>query len=659
MPKYEVDINGQKFEIEAPDDNAMTLAVKHLQQQKSGQHFTFEEGQALLDKEAQSGVSGAAGAAGSGFLNGIPIAGPAILGGVQRAAAGIGSLIDGDSYADNLKRAQNVTSTAQEQHPYVTTGANIAGGVAGTVPMVMAAPGAFGVGAGGLIPRMVASGLSGAGIGATDSAVRSGGDPLEAAKGGLIGLGAGVAGPAIGKAVGAGIRYARGATADALSGVSKPAQRFLERQFSDPARVSAQQEALARLGPDAVPADVSPEWLGVARGAASRPGTRDPIVNALNARSSAANARLRADMNANLGEPVIPSQIEREIGANQDAVAQGYGPVMGNARAVDTQSLADRLDAITANIRGPEQRAVREVRGYLNIPGTEVLDPNPQALMASRQAIDGLLTNETNPQVIRQLTVARQEVDGLLAQAAPGLKEVDAQFSELARQNTALQQGRPILSNEASAIRPQELQEILAEGSQPQGLQIGPSAVPTRMRQSVRAEIDRAVGTKANDTTALRNIVRGEGDWNREKLGTLFGQENADRALAAIDRETAFGDTANRVTRGSDTAMGSGFGKFLDETAKAADVPADSTLIGLGIKGGKRVLESILKASAEQNAGRYADEIGRLSIAQGPTRDQVIDALMRRAQAQQSASNPQVQAVINALTLSGGRQLSR
>lgn len=626
---------------------------------QEGKHLSYEEGAALLDQESMQGANGAVGAALTGFIDGVPIAGPLMLGASQRGAAGLSSLINGDSYGDNLSRAQDITSTAQQEHPYITTGANIAGGVAGTIPMVMAAPGAFGVGTGSLLGRTIASGLSGGVVGAADSAVRSGGDPLETLKGGLIGGGAGVAGPAIGKAIGSGIRYARGATSDALSGISKPAQRFLEGQFSNPARVTSQQQALSRLGPDAVLADVSPEWLGVARGAASRPGTRDAIVEALNARSSAANARLGADMNANLGRSVIPSQVERAIGASQDAVAEGYGPVMRNARAVNTQPIADRLDAITTNLRGPAQRAVREVRGYLDIPGTNVLDPNPQALMASRQAIDGLLGSETNDQVIRQLTVARQEIDGILAQAAPGVKEVDAQFAELARQRTALGQGRPILSNEASAIRPQELNEILAEGVQPQGLQVGPSAVPTRMRQGVRAEIDRAVGTKANDTTALRQIVRGEGDWNREKLGTLFGQENADRALAAIDRETVFGDTANRVTRGSDTAMGSGFGKFLDETSKAADMPSDSTLIGLGIKGGKRVLEAVLKANAEKNAGRYASEIGRLSVADGPIRDQIVDALMKRAQSQQSASNPQIQAVINALMLSGGQQLSR
>ncbi len=35
MPTYEVELNGQKFEIDAPDDSAVNLAVKQLQSQSA------------------------------------------------------------------------------------------------------------------------------------------------------------------------------------------------------------------------------------------------------------------------------------------------------------------------------------------------------------------------------------------------------------------------------------------------------------------------------------------------------------------------------------------------------------------------------------------------------------------------------------------------
>lgn len=631
-------------------------------------HPSFEEGEKLLDAQDQQqsvqGASGTAGAGLTGFVNGLPVVGPAALGGVQRAAAGISSVIDGDSYDNKLKAAQDLTQQVQTAHPNVTTGGQIAGGIVGTAPIIAAAPAAFGIGDGALLGRTLASMGSSGTLSAADSAARSDGDLGQTGKGLAIGLGAGAVSPILGKAIGAGARYLIGGSDDALSSLSKGAQKYATDQLSDPAKIASQQSALQALGPEATLADVSPEWLGVARGAATRPGTRDAIITPLNERSALANTRLRTDLDQSLGSPIIPSQVDAGLRQSQNTVAQGYGPIMGNARGVDTQALADNLDAQVANLRGPAQRAVQQVRGYLNIPGATVngqavLDPNPQALMASRHAIDGLLETEVNPDVVRVLTGARNDVDGLLAQAAPGVKDVDAQFSELARQREALTQGRPILSNEAQALRPQEVDDMMQQGALPQGTQIGPSGVPFRMKQAVRAEIDRATGTKAIDTTAVRNIVRGEGDWNRTKLGTIFGQDNADQALNAIDRETTFGDTANRITRGSDTAMANGFGQFLNETAKSGDVPTDTTLTGIGIKSGKKLLQALMQQNADGKAAKFAEELGHVSVARGTQRDQLVNALMARAQAGNSSVDPKMQALISAIMQTGGRQALR
>jgi hypothetical protein len=567
-----------------------------------------------------------------------------------------------ENWSDRYQHALNIQTgrdqAFHQEHPYVDTGLKVAGGVAGTVPAMMAAPAAFGVGSGPILGRSVISAVTGAGIGGTDAAIRSDLDPRQTAVGAGIGLAAGAAGPAIGKAVGAGVRYFTQPD-DAVSGLSSAARNYVTQELSDPAKVALQQAELSRLGPDATLADVSPEWLGVARGAASRPGTRDAIVESLLARQSGANARLGSDLDASLGPAVIPSQVQEGIAQGQNIVGRQYAPVMAEARAVNMEPLAQQLEASAINLRGPEQQAVQRVRNFLNIPGTDVLDPNPQALLSTRQAIDGLMSTEQNPQVIRQLTMARQQVDEALAQAAPGIKGVDAQYSELARQSDALQQGRPILNNQATALRPQEVQDMLQQGALPQGQQIGPSAVPTRMQQGVRAEIDRAAGTNAIDTTALRNIVRGEGDWNRQKLGMLFGQENADRALNAIDRETVFGDTANRVTRGSDTAMAGRFGDFLDATGKPTEIPGDITAMGVAARSGKKLLNALMESRAEEKAAQFANELGRLSVATGAPRDQLIQALLSRAQQQPAISDPAMQAVINSVLQTGARQMSR
>jgi hypothetical protein len=273
----------------------------------------------------------------------------------------------------------------------------------------------------------------------------------------------------------------------------------------------------------------------------------------------------------------------------------------------------------------------------LNVAGeADALDPNPYTLFQTRQAIDGLLTGEANPQVIRVLNNARRQVDETLARAVPGIKDVDARYAELARQNTALGRGQQVLESGRTAPRPEELAQEVAQGALPQGNQVGPSAVPLRLRQGARAEIDRVVGTNSNDPAALQRLVKSEGDWNRDRLRTVFGQGNADTALNAIDRETAFYRTSNRVTSGSDTAMGNRFGDFLDQAATPSKVPVEANIAGLLLRGAQKAAQGVAGSNAEARAAQFAGDLGRLSVAQGDARTQIVNALLDTAQRRQS-----------------------
>ncbi len=544
--------------------------------------------------------------------------------------------------AESLRQQQGVDSDFAERNPVTNTAAQIAGGVAGTIPAVLAAPAAFGAGAGGLGMRSLASMTSGGVIGGADTAVRSGGDLNSTAIGTGIGLAGGLAGPAL--AAGAGRSFAY--VADKVGGLSKPtgplaalprpAVNYALETVGDPAKQAALRTELDRLGPQAMLADASPEWLSVARGAATRPGARDEIVQPLLARDAGKNVRLRDDLNSSLGQPTIPSQVSAGIEANQGALSPEYQQVFQGARAVDTTPIAQSLEADAINLRGPAQQAAQQVRRMLDVTGEGVLDPNPYTLFQTRQAIDGLLTSEANPKVIRVLSDARRRVDDTLARAVPGIKDVDAKYAELARQDTALGRGQQVLDSGRTAPRPAELAQEVANGALPQGNQIGPSAVPLRLRQGARAEIDRVVGTNSNDPAALQRLVKSEGDWNRDRLRTVFGQENADSALNSIDRETAFYRTANRVTSGSDTAMSNRFGDFLDQAATPSKVPVEASIAGLLLRGAQKAGQGIAGSNAEARAAQFAQDLGRLSVAQGDSRSQIVSALLETAQKRQS-----------------------
>lgn len=618
MPLFELQgPDGKTYEVDAPDMNAAASAFGEMSAPPSS-----------LRDQTQAFAGNA--------LDGIPVIGGYLKAGVERARAGVDSLMNDTKFSDELVEAQGSAKANTANYPWTATAGKITGGVVGTAPLVAMAAGLMGAGAAGLRTRALASMASGGAIGGADAAVRSGGDGHETLQGAAIGGGAGLAAPLAAAGVGAGVRkiadIARNYLAqsdNALTGLSAGAVRYARETFASPTQQAQFLREIQRLGPEAMLADVSPDWQGVARGAAGRPGQRDAIVGAIQARDAGRNQRLTGDLDANLGRPVVPSRVEAELKASRDALGPRYGEVFRGERAVNTEGLAGELETAAVELRGPAQQAATRARGMLNITGEDELDPSPRTLLQVRQALDGLMEGETNTKVLRQLAITRQRVDQILGDAVPGIKNVDAQFLELSRQSAGLERGRMILGNGKTAIRPQELQDEFTAAALPQGNMVGPSGVPLRVQQGTRAELDRIVGTSANDPAALQQMVKSEGDWNRDKLRTIFGQEPADNALNAIDRETTFYRTSNKITSGSDTDMSKRFGDFLDASSRPNAIPTDTTLTGATARGAQKLFQTVQGSNSEAKAQKFSEELGRLAVAQGQERDKIIRSLQQ------------------------------
>lgn len=341
------------------------------------------------------------------------------------------------------------------------------------------------------------------------------------------------------------------------------AQRMMQRSLvNDGIPLDQVGPRLARLGPDAVVADLGPNLQARSAAIATMPGSgQKTIVDTLSARRAGApgqlgtNERIIRDVNETLGPAPVPSQVADEVSANKVALRPEYQEVFQGGRAVDTSPIALDLDSMAVNLRGDAQKRAQQIRTMLNVLGTDELDPNPETLFQVRQAIDGILATEQNPQAIGTMTYIRRQVDDLLAGAVPGIKDVDAKFAELARQGEAFSQGQQILRTGPEAPHPADVVEQMVNGAVPQGTMVGPSAVPFRLSQGARADIDRLIGTKANDLLALKQAVGGTGDWNRTKLVAAFGEEKADALLQIIEREVKYGETANLALNGSRTQL--------------------------------------------------------------------------------------------------------
>lgn len=193
----------------------------------SGRHLSFEEGRALVEQDDAGGMFGAGV---GGLLEGVPVVGPAIMGGAKRAAAGLSSLIGGGSYDENLTAANQIYDAAKEQNPATSTTAQIAGAVGSMIPAGSTALGARALGITGpsLAARVGASAGSGAAISGADTAAR-GGEAKDIINNTLIGGGIGGAIPALGAGISAGVRGVGNAIAPRISALFSPAEEAARR----------------------------------------------------------------------------------------------------------------------------------------------------------------------------------------------------------------------------------------------------------------------------------------------------------------------------------------------------------------------------------------------------------------------------------------------
>lgn len=480
-----------------------------------------------------------------GVAEDIPILGPATTNAADYVGSQIAALLAGGD--PNQIREQAVADFEASMEPYSV--ARGIGNVVGAVgPLAAASTTQLGgqlLGVTGSMPqRMLAGAASGGALGFGDTLARTG-DVGEAALWGAGGAAAGAAFPLAERPAAAIMRMLTGQrTPPAVQTMA----RGLEREGIDPNQIIPQLDA---IGPEAVPVDLGPNLMRQGGAIAALPGEGAATLrNFLGQRQAEANPRIQAQINSILGPAPVPSEVQAGIRANQQALSPQYQEAFRNARAVDTSELALHLDSQSVALRGDAQRAAQRVRQMLNVAGTDQLDPNPQTLFQTRQAIDDMLATETAPNAIRVLSDARAQVDDLLAQAVPGLKDVDARFAELARQGEALQTGQQLLDSGRTALRPSEVEALM----QQQGTIIGPTGVPFRLTQGARAEIDRLIGTTANNINALKTALKGDGSWNRDRLVALFGKDRADQLLNVLEREVIYNRSFNTITQNSETA---------------------------------------------------------------------------------------------------------
>jgi hypothetical protein len=645
MPVFEITApDGKAYEIEGPDaQGALAALQKHIGTPAAApaaapvmppaDPFAAPTGAEAPPALAAMGYGELARTAGRTADNIVRAAANSMTFGMgDRFAGAMDAMIGRAPSVSEGVKAQHAESEARRQEqPAAAVVGDVAGGLTGGVGLAKSGLTLAGRVGPSLLPRVAGYGAEGAVYGGAHGAGSTYSDRISdyienAKKGATTGALIGGALPVAGAAAGGLYRTGAAFLGPRVEGASRGASALLRGAAQAD---EAGMRALPQMGPDAMLVDAGPAMLGLGQGAGTGTGSgRTALVNALRKRDDNTGARLAETLNENLGPVPRLSRIEANLSGDRAYNGLDYQPLLQAAGPVDTRGLARQLDAIAIQERGGAQRAARQVREMLTDPvATRELDRNPATLLNTREAIDGMLSTEADTNTIRVLTQARQAVDDELARSVPGIKAVDAQLAESHRQSAALQRGGQVLDTGKTAIRPADLADEISVSALPQGEMIGPSAAPVRLRQGMREEVDRLVGTNVNDLNTLERKLGTPQDWNAQKMATVFGDEPTARVAKALMDNRRFRQSYQDIVQNSQTAQRVEAAASM-RGSEGGNVPHDTTLIGIGLK----ALNMVAKAISGASNARTKDEIGNILASQGPAVQRVARALLESAQ---------------------------
>jgi hypothetical protein len=311
------------------------------------------------------------------------------------------------------------------------------------------------------------------------------------------------------------------------------------------------ERAIAEVDKLADPAtmlvDVNPNLLQqgqriVAKGGG--PG-RTTITNRVADRAEATPARVKADVTATLGTAMSPTEFETGMKRVKGAISPEYEKALQDpgVRPVDAQAIDQGIQSALAETVGETNAKLQKIAGYLR-DNKGTLDTSPRRALAVRNEIDDMLEATDLPsRAKKKLTEVRQQVDQELGVAVPGIKAVDAKFEKVAQKGQAFEEGQKLLQK--GSKWPTDIKTDIAQkgGHWAEGLQEG-----------TRTQIEDIIGNAGYNATGLKQAIKGDGTFNRDKLEILFGKDKADAIGQILKREQTYQRSHVRLTEQSPTA---------------------------------------------------------------------------------------------------------
>jgi hypothetical protein len=437
-------------------------------------------------------------------------------------------------------------------------------------------------------------------------------------------------------------------------GASKPLVKALMNDT--PAAV---QTNMARLGPDAMLADAGASFLGKAQGAMGVDEGRAVLAKALTDRNVGTNQRIMGDVNRALGPAEDPQTVTNAIREHRTNVDnQAYPAALGNAPDVQTAPILQQIDDMIPRSVGMERRALTNLREmmmtterrplldaqghpqYDNL-GNErfrevpVSQNDAEVLHKIKGELDNVIEYDAPGLGVPAAALTRQqgalkhlrgELNGALEDQVPGYLEANRQSAALARRGTAVDLGTQYLGSGKTTASPGRFADEFTR------LEPGEQIA---FAKGSRGNIERVLGTKANDLQALRGELQGEGGWNTAKIATVHGQEAADQLMGSVDRNLKFRDTHQKVVEGSQTDLRNAARKEMkpEPSSETPLIGPSTNLTGLPLTIAKKTINAGLNLLRPDPTKSYG-EVARVLSAQGSQRDRylaaLVDALSRK-----------------------------
>lgn len=591
------------------------------------------------------------------FLQGVPFVGEYL----DEATGALG----GKAAMESVRAVQGAMD---REYPKTSTALQIAGGIAGSVPMAAAAaPAAVANAPATLLGKGLAAGAAGAVAGGVEGVV-SGygvqGDRVENAKTrGIMGAGLGGAVGAAAPVLGAGIK----ALAERIKGmdvvtiaktlgISDDAARYLKPDL-EALDFGAAQRSLQTAGPKAMLADAGQTTREALDAAITGGGKAARIgVDAVSERAAEAGGRLGKIMDVILGVPkgvkaASKSISERTAPARAKAYELAYGTAINYA-----DDTGRNIEEVLSRVDGPTLKAaITEANDAMRAAGVknmqilhEINDageivftkemPNVQQLDEIKKGLDAIVRAETDDitgkisSKGRRASLLAKDLRAAIGEAVPAYKTAVKLGGDKIAEENALNMGRKIFGTGYTRETVAEIMDgasVEAKDAARQGIREYIDDTLARVRRSVD---DPNVDTK--ETLRLLNTLSSRDA--RDKLAIVLGDAKADRLIKEIDAAGKQFGTRQAIATGSATGRREARSRAMDELLAPGVV--GNFAKGQPIAGLKSFMELVTRATPQADLARkqevLADVARALTEIRGPQAEAALKLIEKAVSGQ-------------------------